>query len=100
MKKKSAKISEFQGIKGLVLNAGVLMIVYKGREEDRIYMSLGRNIRAALYQIDDDVEEQKLLREQLTKLLENKRNEKLDKFLSKSPCFEAIKKADEDDRKR
>ena len=56
-----------------------------------------RNIRATLYQIDDDVEEQKLLRERLVKLLEDKRNEKFVKFLSQSQCSVKIDEADEDD---
>ena len=59
-----------------------------------------RNIRAALDQIDEDVEEQKLLREKLIKLLENKRNEKFAKFLSQSQCFVTINEDDKDDPKR
>ena len=53
-----------------------------------------RNIRAALFQLNDDVEEQKLLTEQLVKLLEEKRNENLSKFLSESQYFEAVTEAD------
>ena len=84
MKKKSAKIKEDQGIKQLEISPGDSMCGYISLRDDRMHMNHMRNIRAALDQIDEDVEEQKLLREKLIKLLENKRNEKFAKFLSQS----------------
>ena len=59
-----------------------------------MHLSTVRNIRAALFQLNDDVEEQKLLTEQLVKLLEEKRNENLSKFLSESQYLEAVTEAD------
>ena len=94
MKEKSAVITEFQGVRLIKLNPRGAQLVYIGLGEDWVHLSTVRNIRAALFQLNDDVEEQKLLTEQLVKLLEEKRNENLSKFLSESQYLEAVTEAD------
>ena len=100
MKKKSATIKEDQGVRQLEISPGDSMCGYISLREDRMYLNHVRNIRAALYQMDDDAEEQKLLRERLVKLLKDKKDDKFARFSSQSSCLKAIIEVDEDDPKR
>lgn len=90
MQKKSAKVSDSEGSKYLHLNPRGTMPTYISFDEIKFQFSTNTTIRAALFQIDDDDEEQKILKDKLIKYLKSREDKRLARFLSESNVFQVV----------
>ena len=66
------------------------MPTYISFDEIKFQFSTNTTIRAALFQIDDDDEEQKILKDKLIKYLKSREDKRLARFLSESNVFQVV----------